>query len=121
MKCAESAITFVDTLWPEFSIWNFYLAILNYQMNYKYIQVTGFGLQKFLKLILIVLKEIKGFISEKNHKAIIGRIKKTIADENEIFNKDKVEQKVTEREHRVNSFLQKLYSERKSEIDAMAS
>lgn len=26
-------------MWPEFSIWNFYMGILHYQMNFNYIQV----------------------------------------------------------------------------------
>jgi ditrans,polycis-polyprenyl diphosphate synthase len=34
----KATITFVEKLWPEFNIWNFYMAIVNYQLNYKYLK-----------------------------------------------------------------------------------
>nr|CAB3237584.1 dehydrodolichyl diphosphate synthase-like [Phallusia mammillata] len=30
-QCSEACLEFTDALWPEFSIWNFYAAILKYQ------------------------------------------------------------------------------------------
>lgn len=32
----KTTISFIDKLWPEFTIWNFYAGLLNYQINNKY-------------------------------------------------------------------------------------
>jgi ditrans,polycis-polyprenyl diphosphate synthase len=34
-----SSIFFVKQMWPEFSIWNFYFAIIEYQLNFDYLNV----------------------------------------------------------------------------------
>lgn len=46
-QSSYSVLSFVKETWPEFSIWNFYLAILNFQMNYDAIQVKAFFLGNF--------------------------------------------------------------------------
>jgi hypothetical protein len=35
-QSSNSTLSFIDKLWPEFTIWNFYLGILYYQLNRKY-------------------------------------------------------------------------------------
>lgn len=37
-QSSYSVLSFVKETWPELSIWNFYMAILNFQMNYDAIQ-----------------------------------------------------------------------------------
>ncbi|GFN80859.1 ditrans,polycis-polyprenyl diphosphate synthase ((2e,6e)-farnesyl diphosphate specific) [Plakobranchus ocellatus] len=39
-ESAYSCLAFVKVLWPEFSIWNLYAAILHYQRNYGKIQIA---------------------------------------------------------------------------------
>lgn len=33
--CSYSSLSFLKVLWPEFSVWDFYGAILSFQWNYK--------------------------------------------------------------------------------------
>lgn len=35
-----SCLSFLKVLWPEFSVWHLYLAVLNYQQNHNSIQVS---------------------------------------------------------------------------------
>jgi len=42
-------LTFVDQLWPEFTIWNFYFGILDYQLNFKSINETKKRVEQFRK------------------------------------------------------------------------
>lgn len=37
-QSSYSCLCFQDVLWPEFSIWNFFSAIISYQKNYQAIQ-----------------------------------------------------------------------------------
>lgn len=39
-QTSYSCLSFVDVLWPEFSIWHLYGAVLHYQRNYPSIKVT---------------------------------------------------------------------------------
>ncbi|KAJ7363477.1 hypothetical protein OS493_009632 [Desmophyllum pertusum] len=34
-QCSYSCLSFLEVLWPEFSVWDFYGAILSFQWNYK--------------------------------------------------------------------------------------
>jgi len=45
-----SVLSFVDQLWPEFSIWNFYMGIFNYQLNYNAIQKMRLRVEELKKL-----------------------------------------------------------------------
>lgn len=38
-QCNATNLTFVKKMWPEFSIWDFYMAILNFQLNFNLIEV----------------------------------------------------------------------------------
>ena len=40
LQSSYSCLCFQDVLWPEFSIWNFFSAILSYQKNYQAIQTA---------------------------------------------------------------------------------
>ena len=53
-------LSFVDELWPEFSIWKFMNCILSYQMGYKTLQVyaklydtwdVNFSIQQITKIL----------------------------------------------------------------------
>jgi len=35
-----SCLSFQNVLWPEFSIWNFFSAIITYQQSYSTLQVS---------------------------------------------------------------------------------
>lgn len=39
-QSSYSCLCFQDVLWPEFSIWNFFSAIISYQKNYQAIQAA---------------------------------------------------------------------------------
>jgi hypothetical protein len=55
-KSNSSAMSFIKQLWPELSIWNFYMGIMFYQLNYNYIQVK-----------LIFLENIRAKLKLKTH------------------------------------------------------
>ena len=38
-QCSYSSLSFLKVLWPEFSVWDFYGAILSFQWNYKAFKV----------------------------------------------------------------------------------
>ena len=35
LQCSYSSLSFLKVLWPEFSVWDFYGAIISFQWNYK--------------------------------------------------------------------------------------
>ena len=39
LQCSYSSLSFLKVLWPEFSVWDFYGAILSFQWNYKTFKV----------------------------------------------------------------------------------
>ena len=43
LQSAFSVLSFVKVLWPEFSIWHLYAAVLHYQRNYKAVQVSVYA------------------------------------------------------------------------------
>ena len=40
-QSSHSVLSFVNQTWPEFSIWNFYMGILNFQLNFNAIEVIS--------------------------------------------------------------------------------
>ncbi len=38
-QCSYSVLSFVKVLWPEYSVWHLYAAVLHYQRNYEAIKV----------------------------------------------------------------------------------
>ncbi|EDO38831.1 predicted protein [Nematostella vectensis] len=45
-QCSYTSLSFLKVLWPEFSVWNFYSAILSYQWNFTAIQKIRQDAQK---------------------------------------------------------------------------
>ena len=48
-QSSYSCLCFQDVLWPEFSVWNFFSAIMSYQKNYQTIQDARQRHTKYLK------------------------------------------------------------------------
>ena len=51
LQSSYSCLCFQDVLWPEFSIWNFFSAIISYQKNYQAIQTARERHSEHLKQI----------------------------------------------------------------------
>lgn len=48
LQCSYSCLSFLKVLWPEFSVWDFYGAILSFQWNYKTFKVRKCSITKCL-------------------------------------------------------------------------
>ena len=61
-------LSFMKVLWPDFSIWHLYAAVLHYQKNYQAIKVIYFTIESIC--ILVCLYKVQGelffVIFEKN-------------------------------------------------------
>lgn len=70
-QCSYSSLSFLKVLWPEFSVWDFYGAILSFQWNYKAFKVnsrnTSLGVPGFFLVCLFVLQQTSWYFSITFH------------------------------------------------------
>lgn len=107
-QSSHSVLSFVNQTWPEFSIWNFYMGILNFQLNFNAIEeikMTNYSKK------LCDQKEVFGVtISEDTH-----------GNNNDEVNDSDGEDLYNHHIDRTEAFLSELYNNRCNDITAIAS
>ncbi|KAK3576990.1 hypothetical protein CHS0354_005998 [Potamilus streckersoni] len=102
-----SVLAFVKVLWPEFSIWHFYAAILHYQKNYDAIQ----SVKQSNRM------NVDHQQRESDYQCVLKEVGKTLDHTNcQIL----VQQYAKDRQERVNKFLECIESKRDQFFDDVA-
>ncbi|XP_041354444.1 dehydrodolichyl diphosphate synthase complex subunit DHDDS-like [Gigantopelta aegis] len=114
-ESAFSCLAFVKVLWPEFSVWHLYAAILHYQRNHQALQ----NARQSSKL------EQDQLTRESDYRSVMEELDKQ-ADEKDklqerISVQDRVQQYATLRQARINTFLNQLEAERTNMLENMVS
>lgn len=111
-------------MWPEFSIWNFYMGVLNYQLNFENIN----------QMKILQKNRIKGdmevsckMIVIENRKELVDKIKsKEIENPENLQSLAKhvanqaIENCINQRKDRTSKFLKELNSNRLNEFQKIA-
>jgi len=98
-----SVLSFVKEMWPELNIWNFYMAILNFQLNYDSIQ------------------KMKKEVEERNMVNLRSKYKHELLESFETVNKNSVEDLIDRHNRRVNLFLTELHNTRCRNFEKIAA
>lgn len=98
-----SVLSFVKEMWPELNIWNFYMAILNFQLNYDSIQ------------------KMKKEVDERNMVNLRSKYKHELLESFETVNKNSVEDLIDRHNRRVNLFLTELHNTRCRNFEMIAA
>jgi len=111
-QSSYSMLSFVEELWPEFSIWKFMNCILSYQMGYKTLQETR------AKLKLRQREDVWEQDMEKSQQIIseLSRSSTQFQESHQKLLQDKMKNCEIEREERVTKFLQYLDVKRNAYI-----
>ncbi|CAF1102947.1 unnamed protein product [Brachionus calyciflorus] len=120
-----SVLTFVKQMWPEFSIWNFYMAILNYQLNFDQIHKLKISLKNRIENDLQT--SCKMFVIE-NRKELVDKLKNKGIDDQEDLQQlakhvanEAIENSIRQHKDRSQSFLDNLNSKRDSFFHQIAT
>ncbi|RNA39840.1 dehydrodolichyl diphosphate syntase complex subunit DHDDS [Brachionus plicatilis] len=79
-QCNATNLTFVKQMWPEFSVWNFYMAILNFQLNHHHIEKLRDSLLE--RTSKDIAASCKMSVIE-NRKVLVDRLKNKEIDDQE--------------------------------------
>lgn len=116
-----SVLSFLEVLWPDFSIWHLYAAVLHFQKNYSVIQRAKENNQHLRQSLQIesdrncVLKELKC----TNCETVNQECNHDSTSHVDLFTlKAKIQQYSEERQERVNLFLKQLYHNRNLFFDS---
>jgi len=110
-----SVLSFVNQLWPEFSIWNFYMAIVNYQLNYSSIKKMN---TLMLNLRQREIEALCKMVVVENRKLLVNEVKKQNDDTNDLTRlarhvaSEAISKCTQQHEKRTSSFLTCLYDKR---------
>ncbi|KAH3738334.1 hypothetical protein DPMN_044968 [Dreissena polymorpha] len=105
-----SVLSFLEVLWPDFSIWHLYAAIIHYQRNYDAVMAKANNLQNRERLL-----------QESDKKCVLQEMKKCSDCENDKVHhedldlcslRDKVIEYAKKRKHREDLFVNKLNEKR---------
>ncbi|XP_059154573.1 dehydrodolichyl diphosphate synthase complex subunit DHDDS-like [Physella acuta] len=115
-----SCLAFVKVLWPEFSIWHMYAAILHYQRNYRKIQIAKQNqliererLQRESDFLCVMEESNLNKCPDKSPTYLstnVPEVKNTQA---------RVQQYASVREKRIESFLAHVYEKRSDYIKSL--
>lgn len=108
-QTSYSCLSFVDVLWPEFSIWHLYGAILHYQRNYPVIQ----------RAIESDLCDRERKQRESDYNCVLSECESTDQSKNSVS--DLVLQYAKQREARIEQFVHHLNSKRLRYFEEFAS
>jgi ditrans,polycis-polyprenyl diphosphate synthase len=119
-----SAIAFIKRMWPEFSVWNFYMGILHYQLNYEYITKIKASVNQLKRKDLEITCKMSVI---ENRQQLVEKIKKStdvVSANGENLQAlakhvatEAVEKCANEHETRVETFLGELYAERCKKVE----
>lgn len=104
-----SCLSFLKVLWPEFSVWHLYLAVLNYQQNHNSIQVAVKYNNKECEHLQMT-SDYKNAIMERNaeHNCLEEELSSLSTSKNYVY--------ALQRKQRVDAFLSYLYNKREAYI-----
>jgi len=109
-----SVISFINKMWPELSIWNFYMGIINYQLNFDYIQKIKNSIehvkQTEQKLLNKIITIEKSKLNADNNTETESHVDSNSYDNITKSNQDKISQ-----------FLEKTYDKRSEFMHLLAN
>ncbi|XP_070568689.1 dehydrodolichyl diphosphate synthase complex subunit DHDDS-like isoform X1 [Ptychodera flava] len=111
-QSSYSVLSFVKVLWPEFSIWHLFAAVLHYQRNYQAIQ----------KGKEANLKDREAAVHQSDHQCVLEEIEKEQVGSKDCKNTDiqsRIRKYRLEREERERRFLDRVYERRRKSLESM--
>ncbi|XP_025097488.1 dehydrodolichyl diphosphate synthase complex subunit DHDDS-like [Pomacea canaliculata] len=106
-ESAYSCLAFVNVLWPEFSIWHLYAAILHYQRNYAQIQIARQNRDI----------ERERLQRDSDYNCVLKEISHHNPDSATV--QESVQKYAADRASRIDAFLQRLYEKRGSLLEKL--
>ena len=129
-----SVLSFVKQMWPELSIWHFYMGILNYQINFDSLQKLKKENEEMRKHDLLCQSRM---VVIENRKELVDKIKISASTSSELTDAtssaanlkvlaktvavEAVDNCIKQHNGRVSAFLADLYAERMGAIHTLAS